>query len=267
MLKLGDVPFVNSKLLFYALEKNLVPNQFAIESHPPYILSRLLEEKKIDLGLIPVAELLKKGGYKIVPNISISSLGTVDSVLLISKKEIGEINKVALDMRSQSSSSLTRIVFSCFYGMEPEYILKDHRENFLEDVDAGMIIGDAGLRYLHSNKGKYLVYDLGEIWTEKTGLPFVYAVLAVNDNVDLGSSTGVFEEAKKIGRQYVDEICENEYNKIGIDFELCKNYISNRIRYDLGEPEIKGIREFAGYLNKIGISAEFDKLNFYQPDK
>ena len=77
MFRLGDVPFVNSKPLFYALEKELIPHRFLIETHPPYILSRLLYEKTIDLGLIPVVELLKTGGYKVIPDISISSFGKV----------------------------------------------------------------------------------------------------------------------------------------------------------------------------------------------
>ena len=86
MLKLGDVPFINSKPLFYALQEGLLEHRFAIESHPPSVLSELLYGKKIDLGLIPVFELIKRGGYKVVPDISISSFGKVDSVILISKK-------------------------------------------------------------------------------------------------------------------------------------------------------------------------------------
>lgn len=263
MLKLGDVPFINSKPLFYALEKGLVPHRFSIENHPPYILSKLLSEKKIDLGLIPVAELVRNGGYKVIPDISISSFGRVDSVLLISKKEIKDIRKVALDMRSQSSSSLIRVIFNSFYGMKPEYVIKDHKQNFFDGVDAGMIIGDAGLQYLFKNQEEYIVYDLGEIWTENTGLPFVYAVLAVNRDVDLEENAGVFAQSKEIGRKKIDEICENEYKKIGIDFEMCKKYISSRIKYDLGAPEEEGIRKFAGYLNDVGITAVFDKLEFY----
>ncbi len=263
MLKLGDVPFLNSKPLFYALERDLIPHKFIIEKHPPNILSRLLYEKKINLGLIPVVELIKKGGYKIITDISISSFGKVDSVILISKKEIDLVNKVALDKRSQSSSNLLRVIFNCFYGLSPEYVVKDYENNFLDEVDAGMIIGDAGLKYLYSNNDEYIVYDLGEIWTNQTGLPFVYAVLAVNREVDLEDSINVLLESKKIGKQYIDEICENEHKKIGISFELCKNYISNRIKYDLGEQEVRGIKEFSNYLKDIGIKTEFDKLDFY----
>lgn len=263
MLILGDVPFINSKPLFYALERELIPHQFLIENHPPHILSKLLSEKKIDLGLIPVVELVKTGGYKVIPDISISSFGKVDSVLLISRKEIGDIEKVALDMRSQSSSSLIRVIFNSFYGMHPDYVVKDHKQNFFEGVDAGMIIGDAGLQYLCPNDDEYIIYDLGEIWTKKTGLPFVYAVLAVNREVELKENAELFVESKKIGKQKIDEICKNEHERIGIDFELCKNYISNRIRYDLGSPEEEGIRKFAGYLNDIGITAKFDKLEYY----
>lgn len=264
MLRLGDVPFINSKPLFYALEKNLVNHRFVIESHPPHILSRLLYEKKIDLGLIPVFELIKRGDYKVIPDISISSFGKVDSVILISKKEIGQVRKIVLDRRSQSSSNLLRVIFSCFYGTDPEYSEKDYDAKFLEDADAGMVIGDTGLRYLYSNNEDYIIYDLGELWSNHTGLPFVYAVLAVGQGVNLGDSVRILTESKKIGMERIDEICENEHERLGISFDFCKKYVSERIRYDLGEEEIRGIEKFSDYLKEIGISVEFDKLDLYR---
>ena len=263
MLKLGDVPFINSKPLFYALENGLVNHQFDIQKHPPFILSKLMDEKKIDIGLIPVFELIQRGDYRVVPDISISSFGKVDSVLLISKKDITEIKSVALDRRSQSSSNLLRVIFSCFYGIRPEYTEKDYGHGFFDGVDAGMIIGDTGLRYLYSNDENIKIYDLGELWSGHTGLPFVYAVLAVNEGVDLGSGAGQLLESKSMGMEHLDEICMAEYEKIGVSPEFCKNYLSNRIRYDLGEEEVRGIIKFAEYIKDIGINAEFDKLEFY----
>ena len=264
MLKLGDVPFLNSKPLFYPLEQGLIESSIKIVSYTPNVLSVMLYEKKVDLGLIPVAELLARGNYKVVPDISISSFGKVDSVILISKRELRKIKKVALDRRSQSSSNLAKVLFKNFLGMNPGFITRNYNEHFLTDVDAGMLIGDAGLKYLYTNSDDFEIYDLGELWTEFTGLPFVYAILAVNEDVDLGDELDNLIQSKKEGLRFINEICEKEAGNIGVDKEFCINYVRNRIHYDLNEREVKGILEFADCLDKIGIKTNFDRLDFYK---
>ena len=264
MLKLGDVPFLNSKPLFYKLEQGHINSDIEIVSYPPNVLSEKLYDKEIDMGLIPVAELLTRGNYKVIPGISISSFGKVDSVILISKKELRDIKTVALDIRSQSSSNLIKVLFKNFMGMNPEFLKRDYDDNFLSDVDAGMLIGDTGLRFLYTNKEKFRIFDLGDLWTDFTGLPFVYAVLAVNDGVDLGGELDNLIRSKEGGTDLIDEICDREAGKIGIDKDLCINYVRNRIKYDLNENEIKGILEFSDCLNKIGIKTVIEELDFYK---
>ena len=264
MLKLGDVPFLNSKPLFYLLEHGLINSSIETVSYPPNVLSELLREKKIDLGLIPTAELLIRGVYKVVPNISISSFGKVNSVILISEKELEDIKSVALDKRSQSSSNLARVLFKNFLGMNPEFIERSYNEHFFTDVDAGMLIGDAGLKFLYTNKDGFEIYDLGELWTDFTGLPFVYAVLAINEGVELGDELDNLIQSKKEGVKFIDKICKRESANIGINKEFCVNYIRNCINYDLNDIEIKGILEFAQCLNKIGVNTRLDKLDFYK---
>ena len=77
MIKLGSVPFVNAKPLVYPLEKGLVKHNFDITYEVPSILSQKLSNKDIDIGLIPVAELIRNNQYKVVRDISISSNGNV----------------------------------------------------------------------------------------------------------------------------------------------------------------------------------------------
>lgn len=263
MIRIGDVPFINSKPLFYPLEKGIIENSLGFLYSPPNILSDLLYNKEIDLGLIPIVEFLTRGSYKVLPDISISSFGKVDSVILISSKEIKDIQTVALDRRSQSSSNLLKVIFNNFYGKKPDYIERDYGEDFLSDVDAGMIIGDDGLRHLFNNGGEGYIYDLGEIWTEKTGLPFVYAVLAINRDVNLGAELDNLLLSKQTGLNFAEEFCEMEYTKIGVSKEFCINYVTNRIHYDLRDMELSAIREFTRCLNQAGIETLNDKIEIY----
>ncbi len=264
MIRLGAVPFLNVRPLMYPLEEGLVRNDFEIVYDNPSRLSALLLNRKVDLGLIPVAELLKRNTYTIVPKISISSRGEVASVLLLTKKSVAEIRTVAVDARSQSSSSLLRIILEIFNNVNPEYIQRFPDGSFLDGVDAGMYIGDDGLRIRYSAPGGYKVVDLGEVWSKETGLPFVYALYAVREGIDLGKNLEALELAKSIGLKHVQKIARHYSDTVNLSEEICFEYLTDRIYYDLDDEEIAGINAFRDLLSKIVSDVNKSDLRFYK---
>ena len=263
MIKLGAVPFLNVRPLVYPLEEGLVKNDFDIVYENPSRLSTLLLEEKVDLGLIPVAELLKRDIYRMVPNLSISSRGEVASVVLLSKKSIAEIKTVAVDLRSQSSSSLLRIILEIFNNVNPNYVQRKPDGSFLDGVDAGMYIGNDGLRIRYSPPSGYTVVDLGEVWTKETGLPFVYAVYAVREGINLGKNLQALQTAKSLGVNLIDKIAKTYAETINLSEEICYRYLTERIYYDLGDKEIEGINTFRGLLSEIVDNIKKSDLKFY----
>ena len=256
---LGTVPFLNSKPLVYPLKKNLISSDIVVSYYVPSLLSDKLKSRQVDLGLIPVAELLKNPQYKVFPEISISSYGSVDSVILLSIKNICSIQSVAVDKRSRSSTALLKIILEKFHNINPRYVEKDIGDTFLDGVDAGMLIGDAGLKAKYFIPTGYRIYDLGELWTNATGLPFVYAVFAYYSDNEPGDYTGIIIESKKLGLTLIDEIAGSEYRDLGISREICFNYLANCIKYDLGEKEIEAINTFGQYL--IEFDSDVSTLN------
>lgn len=263
LIKLGSVPFLNVKPLIYPLEERLIDHDFEVSYTPPANLSNMLFEKKVDLGLIPVAELLKRGIYSIVPNISISSCGKVDSVILITRMEMKRIGTVAVDVRSQSSAALLRVILEIFNKLTPTYVNREPNNKFLDGVDGGLLIGDTGLRFKYFPPHGYRVFDLGEIWTTETGLPFVYAVYAVNNGVVLGKSLRALGAAKSIGLKNVERISKIESEKLGFGEEICLRYLTERIKYDLGEKEMKGISAYSKFLGELGEIEKIPNLQIY----
>jgi len=141
VIKLGSVSFMNAKPLTFALENGLVEHGFDIKLTPPSDLSLLLSRKEIDLGLIPVAEFLRRKSYSAVPGISISSYGKVDSVVLLSKGEITDIKRVAVDRRSQSSTALLRIILETFHNLSPVYLPTTWHSNWNIGVKWATCVG------------------------------------------------------------------------------------------------------------------------------
>ncbi len=263
MIKLGSVSFMNAKPLTFALEQGLIRHDFDITRTPPSQLSLLLSKKEIDLGLIPVAEFLKRKTYTAVPDISISSNGKVDSVVLLAKGGLEGIKRVAVDRRSQSSTALLKVILQIFHNLSPDYISRDTGDDFLKDVDAGMIIGDTGLEITHSPPEGWSVFDLGEIWTAETGLPFVYAVFAVNEGVALGENLDALHQSKEYGLGIAGKIAKLESVRTGLDESICYKYLTERIRYGLGENETRGIIKYSEYLSRLGESEKISRVAIY----
>ncbi len=254
---------MNAKPLTFAIEQGLVEHDFEITLMPPSELSQLLQKREIDLGLIPVAEFLKRGSYSAVPGISISSFGKVDSVVLLTKGKIEDIKKVAVDRRSQSSTALLKIILEIFRGISPEYLPRATDGEFLEDVDAGLIIGDTGLEKTYAPPAGYEVHDLGEIWTRETGLPFVYAVFAVNEGVELGRNLDALYRSKEHGLGIVGKIAKLESLRTGVNEGVCRTYLTERIKYGLGEKEIEAIGKYSEYLSRLGEAEKISRIRLY----
>jgi chorismate dehydratase len=254
-ITLGTVPFLNSKPLIYPLEKGIIEHNLKISYFIPSQLTEKLNSTEVDIALIPVAELFKNPEYKIFPDICISSFGPVDSVVLLAKKNIDELSSVSIDKRSRSSTALVKIILEKFHLLNPDYHYREIDEGFLANVDSGMLIGNAGLHAKHYPPRGFSVYDLGQIWTAKTGLPFVYAVFAYRaDNEDaINTIKSILLESKSLGIKNIDQIIKEDSAKLGLSTEICCNYLTKRIRYDLGTKEIEGIKKFGGYLMEYDI--------------
>ena len=272
-ITLGTVPFLNSKPLIYPLEKGLIEHNLKISYFIPSLLSEKLKSREVDIALIPVAELFKNPEYKIFPDISISSFGPVDSVVLLAKKNIEQISSVSIDKRSRSSAALVKIILEKFHLLSPEYHYREIDEGFLANVDCGMLIGNAGLHAKYFPPQGFNVYDLGQLWTEKTGLPFVYAVFAYHaENEDaIAMIKNCLLQSKLLGIKNIDQIIKEESSKLGLSAEICFNYLTKRIRYDLGKKEIEGIKKFGEYLMEHDIDIQstghaklFENLNLEQ---
>ena len=109
-IKFGCHNFLNSKpILIPLIEKNIRNLEIIQES--PAVLASLLRRKKLDLSFVPSIEYAKNSDYLLVNNISISSLGAVNTVLLTSKTKMEDIKTVAADNRSLSSIVLLKVLF------------------------------------------------------------------------------------------------------------------------------------------------------------
>ncbi|MEN6371266.1 MAG: menaquinone biosynthesis protein [Armatimonadota bacterium] len=249
--RLGCLPYLNVKPLVYTFEHGGLPDGWELVYAPPSQLARMLAEESIAAAPVSSFASLSNPNLSIVPGISISSDGPVISVLMLSKVELKDVKTVAADISSLSSRALLRIILSESYGMEPEYIdCEPKLEKMLSMCDAALIIGDPAM--LCDKTGLHL-FDLGEEWLKLTGLPAVFATWAGPKESITPGLIAELKSAKEEGQKRIREIVEEQSPRLGLPPELCKEYLTKIIRYDLGQREMESLRIFGQKAAEHGL--------------
>ncbi len=179
-VRVGRIEFVNCFPLYDHFEEELAARGVAaeiVEGHPA-ALNALLVEGEIDVALpSSIAYARHADVLTVLPHVSISSLGAVDSVQLFTRVPLGDVTRIALTEQSATSVCLVKILCR-EWGIEPEFV---PRRGPLSEVMAGadglVLIGDEALHVLRTRVYPNN-YDLGEEWQRVSGLPMVFAVCA-----------------------------------------------------------------------------------------
>src|SRR5262245_35564277 len=183
---------------------------------------------------------MQRQNLKMVPGLGVAAHGAVRSILLISKRPLAGIRTLAADSSSRTSVALTRIILSRRYGAEPD--LHPHAPDLgamLDRADAALIIGDPALR-LDLASLPYLVADLGQEWTDMTGLPMVFAVWAGHERHITPVIVDALTASCRFGRAHLDDIVRIDGRARGIPEELAREYLTRYIVNELGPREQEG---------------------------
>jgi len=214
----------------------------------PSTMRQQLADGKLDLAMMPVAELLFLPQGKIISNCCIACNGAVRSVLLFSRKPIEQIRTIALDTASRSSVMIGELLLRHFYGLQPEKhrLETDQNPNDCR-TDAFLIIGDRALAFQPSEYWQYR-YDIGELWKVKTGLPLVFAAwIGCLPKVKEPSITSALEASRDRGFQHLEAILDVKAQQgvaLLLGREVILDYYRQAVVYTMGEPERAGLQRF-----------------------
>jgi chorismate dehydratase len=207
----------------------------------------------VEIGNIPVIELSRQN-LEMVPGIGVATRGAVRSILLISKRPLAEIRTLAADSSSRTSVALTRIILSRRYGVEPDFLpFSPDLESMLERADAALIIGDPALRVDPASL-PYHVADLGQEWTDMTGLPMVFAVWAGHKQHITPAVIKALNDSCRFGREHLEDIVKIDGAARGIPEGLAREYLSHHIVNELGPREYEGLQLYLRYAREALVA-------------
>jgi chorismate dehydratase len=249
--RVSVVQYLNTTPLVWGMLKGEQQGKYDLEFTTPAGCSDAIHQRRADVGIVPSIEYQRMDKGQIIAGISIASKSQVKSVLLLCNKPIEKVQSVAVDNSSRTSAALVRILLRKFYSRFVTITPAAPKpETMLKRADAALVIGDPALTF----GGKVAaVYDLAAEWKKFTGLPFVFAVWAGHDDVNLTRFRKDFEQSRDHGMAHVDEIAGEYAPRLKMTPEAVKAYLTENIDYSLDEDNRKGLREFFRLARETGI--------------
>jgi len=229
-IQLGTVPYLNAAPLLAGLSQPLR------RSHPRQLAQQLIRGD-IELALLSTSVLFEHHNLYLVPGMAIGCRGPVQSVKLFFNKDaltIENINRIILSPNSNSANQLTRILFPKAEFLDGQKIEK------LEIPDAEVVIGDDAL----VRPDAFGSIDIGQLWWERTGLPFVFAAWISRSPHISRSLWEQLHHVKQSNLKNLNTCLDQMTEPYPLDRNAQIRYLQDNIHYDLGDTEMRGLARF-----------------------
>jgi chorismate dehydratase len=241
-IRISAVSYLNTKPFIYGLFRSELANQIELSLDIPAVCAEKLRTGEADLVLTPVAIIPELDQAYLASDFCIGAYGAVHTVCIFSEAPLERIEKLYLDFHSKTSAALTQVLCREYWHIQPEFLpASEGFEQHIKGTTAGLIIGDR--TFPQHGRFRY-VYDLGEAWTNWTGLPFVFAAwISARPLPDAFKKT--FNAALAAGLERIPELIKVLPSFPGADLEL---YFNKHISYELDEAKWIALNRFLDLL-------------------
>lgn len=260
-IRIGRIDYVNVAPIYCGLDYDGCPDWLQIIAASPAALNAGMAAGELDAGPVSSGALVEYGDqWQILPDLSIACDGAVNSVILVSHVPFNDLNQrqVLLTDESGTAVLLLRLLFA-INGLNPRFFRApiDAQTGNDTSTAAALIIGDKALSHDWSRRFKY-VWDLGELWWDTTGLPFVFAVWVVRKQFARRYPQWTrriwhcFIDSRRSGYQNFDPIIRQAARQLGMDQETSRRYFKH-LHFDLDEAKQKSLNTFFEMLHRYKV--------------
>jgi chorismate dehydratase len=186
------------------------------------------------------------------------------SCVIVSQVPLEQLDgaRVALGSTSRTSVRLAQLLLTERFGVRPDYFTcPPDLGLMMQEAEAAVLIGDAALRAnLHDGPRLGLdVHDLGSLWKEWTGLPFVFAVWAARrDYLErepelVRQAHRMFLGSRDLSLEEVEKVAEQASRWEAFDKDVLARYFTT-LDFRFGPAQLEGVTEFA---RRVGPTTGF----------
>jgi chorismate dehydratase len=246
-LKVGLMPYLNSAVFY----KRLPADTVELVEYVPREMALAVERGDLDAGPLPVAEWFRMdGALTPVGDFCVATKEMSVSILLFSTRMPGEMEgaRIAITEQTATTVQLMRVLFKEHWGVEPDALVTRD-----EPHDAILLIGDEALRNRSGIDDFPFVHDLGEVWNEMTGLPFVYAHWLARSDTDpaaLASLERAIGESLDTALADVEALTAEGWPTANMRPEEAVSYLE-QFTYRMGERERESLELFRNYYERM----------------
>jgi len=182
-VRLGILPYLNTRPLLSALADELSAAGIGAETTaaPPAALAAAFDAGALDASFVSAGSLPSLRGAAVLPTACVAADGPVRSVILFSDRPLAALDgsRVLVGADTVASVRLLDALARERHGARLRLeVDRDGAHLSPGFRDPVLLIGDACLRYALAAPHPVRV-DLAELWREHTGLPMVFALVAL----------------------------------------------------------------------------------------
>ena len=202
-LRLGAISYLNTEPFCTGLAELGID----VRKSVPTTMGRLAGADLVDAAPLSLVDYFRLStSFELLGDFCIATADATQSVLLFSAKRIDALGHATIAVSAETATSveLLKVLLVSRYGLPPGAFV-----GLDEACDARLLIGDEALRQRRKPSRFAYVYDLGTLWYEWTGLPFVFAVWVMRKDLpdsDKRTLKGVVGNGLRRGLQAVDQI-------------------------------------------------------------
>ena len=286
-LRISIVQYLNTAPLVRGFTHGPLRGKYQLSFTVPSQCAEALRSGAVDIAIIPAIEFQRIANLVVLPNLSVASKKSVRSLLLVSKKPIHEVRRIALDRSSRSTQALVRILCAKRWQITPEFTESDpDLPAMLQQADAALLIGDPALCLaFHSESAAtgdiaspaavsglsasspLLFYDIVEKWRALTSFPAVLALWAARSGADTPEVIRDFQDSLAFGQQHIQEISADSSRELKLPAHKITRYLTENIDYTLDGENLLGLQRYYELAAELGLIKEARPLQIAGAEK
>ncbi|WP_051823804.1 menaquinone biosynthetic enzyme MqnA/MqnD family protein [Streptomyces sp. NRRL S-1448] len=263
--RVGHIQFLNCLPLYWGLARTGTLLDLDLSKDTPEKLSEQLIRGELDIAPVTLVEFLRAADDLVAfPDLAVGCDGPVMSCVIVTQKPLEQLDgaRIALGSTSRTSVRLAQLLLAEKIGVRPEYYTcPPDLGLMMQEADAAVLIGDAALRAnLHDGPRLGLeVHDLGQMWKDWTGLPFVFAVWATRrdylerEPLVVQKVHEAFLASRDLSLEEVGKVAEQAARWETFDEPVLERYFTT-LDFRFGPDQLRGVREFA---RRVGPTTGF----------
>ncbi len=251
-LKITAVSYLNTFPFVHGITKSGLLQDFELDLQIPSLCGKKLVSGETDIALVPVAAIHNHPEFEIYTDFCIGCNGRVKTVLLLSKVPVDKIENIYLDYDSTTSVNLIKVLCKFYWKINPLWIPMKNSIDQNEKYESIVAIGD---KTFELEKKYPFSYDLGEMWRNFTGLPFVFACWAGKKGISKEMIKDL-NAALSWGIYHIPESIETNPEKLFIPKDEAIKYLQSDINFILDKDKKDAMQLFYKYLDMLVESTQ-----------